>query len=169
MATLGYTTTGASNDLVVRPFTCKFTSSEAGEITSMTSRLWSTGSANFKFVIYSDSSGAPGSLLATSAAQAYTTTPTNYTVAISYTFAASEVLHLGVISNDNIQYNYDAGATAQFNSCGPNYTYPTPEDPASAPTDTYAREVTIYATYTPAVLTNIQGISTVQGLSTLTF
>lgn len=151
MATLGYTTTGASNGLSVRPMACKFTTTEAGEITSMTADLRSTGAANFKFVIYSDSGGNPNTLLATSAADTITTTFATKTVAISYTFAASEVLHLGVISDDNIEYKYDAGATAQFHSFGPNYTYPTPEDPASAPTDTFADVVTIYATYTPSV------------------
>jgi len=144
---LGYTTIGASEYTTGKGVLCKFEATENGSITQLTAHIKSTGTNNFKFVIYSDNAGSPDALLAQSSGDTFDTTYSWHTLAISYNFTNGEVLHFGLISDSYIVIHYDAGSTNQFTEILPEFNYPTPTDPASVNFQADA-VLSIYADYT---------------------
>ena len=136
MPVLGNNTIGSNNSISSRWYAGMFTATEDGEITDFAAYMASTGiGTNFRFVIYSDNSGYPSStVLAQSAIiSGFDTTLKWWTGAINYIFAASEVLHFYIMSDDQIDYYYSNGTgilqfietTEDFNVWGIG-TPPTP-------------------------------------------
>lgn len=150
MAVLGYNTIGGTSGEITKWWSCKFTTTEAGEITDL--NFYGDGliSIGFKLCIWADNAGSPGALLAESASGTMTTTPGWWTRPISYTFGASEVLHLGFVGEDWIHQYRDAGSTNQYTEFTEDYTgWPTVPDPPTVDGQ-YDILVSIYANYTPA-------------------
>lgn len=153
--TFGYTSIGATSTTGAIGL-CKFTAAaENGDITSMTAyaeTLTGSGSLNHGKAIYSDSAGAPNAKLAEDSGNVTVTEdPAWATNNITYSFAASTVLWLGMWTDStggNQWYYYDTGATNQ--RAAKTGTFETWPDPFSSPTYT-ARKVSIYATYTAVV------------------
>jgi hypothetical protein len=151
MATLGKTNIGGSFATIVRWWSCKYTSIEAGTISDMSCYFAMTGPGSFKFCIWADDgSGNPGALLAQSTTDTHNTTPAWKTIAISYAFASGETLHLGVVADDWTTIYTDAGLTNQETEFTQDYTgWPTAPNPPTV-LQQYNSEVSIYATYTAA-------------------
>lgn len=128
---------------------CRFVSSSSGIITSMSAYLSSTGIGNITFGIYSDSSGTPGSLLATSTTTgSFTTSPAWTSGDISYAITSGTAYWLSIFGDDNTYYYYDAGSTNQYFLSGSGKTYPNFNSTATI--DNYQdRKLSIYATFTP--------------------
>jgi hypothetical protein len=149
MAILGYNTIGGSSTagFTFSGYGCKFTPSENGTIQSITAYIVSTGSANFIPVIYSDVAGVPTTLLATGSQGNFDTTPAWQTAPITYFMTSGVPIWLGLIVNDGLRINYDAGSANQsYESSG--VSYPTPNNP-EAVFDDFNEQMSIYATYSP--------------------
>jgi hypothetical protein len=149
-STIGYTTIG-STYFYTQPTDeinlIKFTApANAGNIYKLTARVYTTsGTANVKFLIYSDNAGAPDSLLATSSPIQVNTTEQWVTQGINYSFSASQVLWLGHVSDADIIFDGDNGSFKQLAYKASSYASPA----STITTPTYlSEEHSIYATYT---------------------
>ena len=146
-------------------------STEAGNATSLSFYLRSTGTATIRYVIYSDIAGAPGALLAQSVDGSVNTTSQWITIPISYSFANGETMFIGVKCTDYIEIAYDAGATNQLAIIDAEFrsNYPTVDNPAVT-FQQFDNTMSGYITYTPSALpASITGIATLKGIQTLKF
>jgi len=128
---------------------CKFTLSEAGDVSSIS---WygklNSGSGNLKCVIYADSSGYPGAVKGVTNAIVITTTEQWWTA----TFAVAVSLTAGTYwlawtSDSSTAYYYNTGTTNQRYSVSDTYSDGV-ADPYPAGGTGQARVISIYATYT---------------------
>ncbi len=145
----GYATIGASSAASGAPHAAFFTTSEYGEVTSISSyNSIPSGSVLGGRAIYSSVASLPSIILTEDTGDVtITTTPDWYTADISYSLVASTTYWLAQWNNSaTTLYYYDAGATNQrsFTNAGSFQTWPSPwtNDGLSA------REISIYATYT---------------------
>jgi len=149
--TFGKTDVGGSDGNIAENnlIGCKQTAPEAGEITKLTTYLKvDVGTSGAKGALYSDSSGNPTNLLASSAEVTIDTSWGWDDFALSYAMSNGEILWLSNFFDLDGTAKYDAGAANQYdwNNDG---TYPTVPDPWGTH-DQYGIEVSIYATYTTA-------------------
>ena len=152
MATLGDTTTpgtqggGAAGLVVLTPVTA----TEAGTITAINCYLATTGAANVKPLIYADSAGSPGALLATGSVIAFAGTSAAgwSTSSISYSFTNGQVLWIGSTQDASAAHTYSRAATGTTSFFKSGTTYATPPDPISAMTSDANKSYGFYLTYT---------------------
>jgi len=148
---LGFTSIGGSSSIVAfdNYYGCRFVASQSGTITSMSAYLSSTGIGIVTFGIYADSSGTPGSLLATSTTTgSFTTSPAWTSGDISYTITAGTAYWLSIFGSDSTFYYYNAGSVNQLFLSGAGKTYPSFDSTATVGLS-QNREISIYATFTP--------------------
>lgn len=129
---------------------CKFTAPEAGTITKLSCyHALVANSQNHQGVLYDDNAGTPNNLLANSASVMVDTTLQWWDFVLNYVMAAAEVLWLGVWceSFNSPHFYYDAGAVGQLKQ--DNSDAAPLDDPWVDVDSTWAREMSIYATYTP--------------------
>lgn len=139
-STFGKTTDGASSSTssADKIAASVFTPSESGTLTAGHARVWlsAAGTSGTRIVVYADSAGAPGALLATSDE----TVVTAITEAVrDYTFSGANQISitsgtpywLGLMWDDpgtpSVTFSRDATASGRLEVQG--FTYPTPPDP----------------------------------------
>lgn len=151
MSTLGYTTHAATGfQGGVGCVACKFTPSENGTITSLTTWVkdYFGGGFNLRFAVYSDNAGTPNARLAQNAAPvAVSASDTEYSDTVSLAITSGVPYWLAVFGDSvNANLAHDAGTTHQ-SSQGTEGTTP----PATW-TEAFSQDwvVTVFATYTPA-------------------
>jgi hypothetical protein len=150
---LGYTLIGGSSTIIAfdNYYGCRFVASQSGTITSMSAYLSSTGIGSVTFGIYADSSGAPGSLLATSTTTgSFTTSPAWTSGNISYAITAGTAYWLSIFGDDNTFYYYDDGSINQLFVSGAGKVYPSFDSTATTSGGYENRKISIYATFTPS-------------------
>ncbi len=160
--TFGYTSIGGSTASFLKLSACKFTApAEDGNISSITSYVTTvvSGTTDMGAAIYSDSAGTTNARLAVDSGNVNVpTTPAWYTNNITYSFTASAVLwlaHQG--SGDFWTEYYDVGGANQHNFTT-GHAFETWPDPFGA-SNYAARQVSIYATYTPVSASQIKTIN----------
>lgn len=149
MTTLGKTTDGASvsTSSTNKTIVCKVTAVGNGVLASGVGRIWvDTGAASASQVVYADSAGAVGALLAQSASAALGNSEAN----VSFTYSGGNQINIidavdywiGFTWPDpgtsNINWSRDgtASQTQQINSLSPN-PFGTPGTPLAGPIDCY--------------------------------
>jgi len=157
MATFGQTSAGsnsypANGD---RYIASKFTLSVAGDVTKVTAFFdfdasnTSFSGDNGKAVIYEDSSGAPGALVAVSSAVSIPGGDQQIDFPVTVSLAAGDYW-LGIVTDSfNSRLNifaFSGGSHVTKESL----TYASPADPMGTPGVTGSDIFAIYATYTPA-------------------
>lgn len=158
MATFGKTTDGTGNSAssVDKMFVSSASPSTSGTVTSGTVRDWlsSAGNGPSKCVIYADSSGSPGALLATSdevtitntaeAAQTY-----NFSGANQISITGGTTYWIGVAWQDpgtpSFTVSRDSTASQRKEQ---TFTYPTLPDPFGTPSATNSGPIDVFITYT---------------------
>lgn len=134
---------------------CKFTLSEAGDVTAMAfyGEKNGSGSASVKLVIYADDGpGIEGGTLLGTTNERTDVDGTRqwwtFTFASPVSLAAGDYW-LGWINDSTINYFYNSGAANQRYSVADTYS-DGPADPCNSGGGYNAREKCVYATYTPA-------------------
>ena len=155
MPTFGQTTpfTGSAPSSADRCWASKFTLSEDGDVTKVTAFFdYDSGNSsnagdNVKAVIYADSSGSPGALMAASAGVAIGAGDQTVDFTVSVSLTAGDYW-LGVVSDSfNSRINSNLGAGGSY-ARKESFTYASPPDPFGTPDATGATAFGIYATYT---------------------
>lgn len=154
---LGYNTIGASTTTTAKGQATKFTTTEAGEIYEIVCYSKCSIPINHRYGVFSDVGGANpiGTKLAETANGVLGDTYAWRTLALTtpYTFTMGETLWLREITDDTLEYVYDAGATDQHAQTNPEFEllvhsgFLAPVDPVDG---LYAAQSSIYANYTPA-------------------
>lgn len=150
MAIFGYNTQGASAMFDASPFGCQFTPGQSGVVTDVFVYCVFLGSNyDVRTAIYADSSGLPGAKLAESSAAVTVSASGWIDTSVSLSIVAGTPYHLAVWSSNNqCEFVYDAGSANQTNEVT-GQTYPTWPNPFGTPTFQFARQISIYATFTP--------------------
>jgi hypothetical protein len=153
--TFGQTTplSGSSPNSADRCWVSKFTLSENGDVTKLTAFFdYDAGNSsaagdNVKAVIYADSSGSPGALMAASAGVAIGAGDQTVDFPVSVSLTAGDYW-LGVVSDGfNSRVNAADGASGSY-ARKESLTYASPGDPFGTPDATGTNTFGIYATYT---------------------
>lgn len=160
MATFGKTDIGGSSATDYDWFSywaCKFTITENGELSKITVYGNNpTGTCNYTCAIYADSGGAPAGRLGLSNAISIGTTPDWYEFTFSPTISLTGSTPYWLCIGSQAggwKWYYASGATNQHaKKLGD--TYPPPDPFGASPTYS-AREMSIYGTYTPAVVAKV--------------
>lgn len=158
MATFGKTTDGSTNSAssATRVWVSTATPSETGTVTTGHARIWlsASGSASTKFVIYADSSGSPGALLAESDVLSVTATTEGER---SFTFSGANTIQvvsgtpywIGVAWEDpgtpSLTVSRDGTAGGRYEQ---SFTWPTLPNPYGTPTANNTGPIDAYVTFT---------------------
>lgn len=158
MATFGKTSNGASNSTssVDKIFVSSATPTSSGTVTGGSARVWlsSAGSTSSKFLIYADSSGSPGALLATSD---QVTVSNTSEAQVDYTFSGGQQISItrnttywiGIVWQDpgtpSVTVSRDGTANMRKEQ---TLTYPTMPDPFGTPSATNTGPIDAFVTYT---------------------
>jgi hypothetical protein len=145
--TVGKTTDGTSSSAssTDKVAVSSAVASNTGTLISGVARLWlsAAGSAGTKMVVYADSAGAPGALLATSDETVLTSTTE---AGVSYTFSSTNQITIvsGVTywigafwadpGTPSVNLSRDATAAMRQEVSGAGVVYPTPPNPYGTPT-----------------------------------
>jgi hypothetical protein len=156
----GYLTVGAysgndwtSNQLMV----CKFTSpSDCGPVTKIRAYLHKGDpTVHVKACIYADNNGAPGALLATSDEVVLGTTDQWVDFTINYSASPNTVYWLGIFGDNWWNLFWDTNGSSGQLRDRISDVYPTFPDPFGTAHNTWAYQMSIYACYTPTVVTMV--------------
>jgi hypothetical protein len=157
--TFGKTTDGAGSSAssLDKEFVSTATPPSSGQVISGTARIWlsATGSTKAKFVIYADSGGTAGALLATSDEVTLTNPPTTEQ-AITFAFSGAQQINItsgtpywiGPVWQDpgtpSVNVSRDSTASMRLEQA---LTYPTIPDPFGTPSATNSGPIDAYVTY----------------------
>lgn len=147
---------GASASSLDKMYVSSASPSTNGTVTSGSARTWlsATGSTNVKFVIYADSAGEPGALLAQSDVLVVSNTSEQQN---NFTFSGGNQISvtsgtpywIGVAWQDpgtpSLNVSRDSTATSRREQ---NYTYPTLPDPFGTPSASNSGPIDAFVTYT---------------------
>lgn len=161
MPTFGKTDNGAGSSAssLDKMFVSSATPASNGTVTGGSARVWlsSSGSGPSKFVIYADSAGSPGALLAVSDEVVITNTSEQQ---IDYTFSGGNQIAIvngtpywiGVVWQDpgtpSFTVSRDSTASQRKEQV---LTYPTMPDPFGTPSATNSGPIDAFVTYTEGV------------------
>lgn len=155
MPTFGRTTpyTSSAPNSTDRCWVSKFTLSEAGNVTKLTAFFdydagqSSAAGDNVKAVIYADSSGSPGALLAVSSGVAIPAGDQTIDFTVSVSLTAGDYW-LGIVADStNSRINAQGGSSGNY-ARQESLTYASPASTFGTPAATGTNEFGIYATYT---------------------